>query len=61
MATILHWNCQGVRKKLAELDHRASGYHVIVLVETWLKDSDRVSLRGLTLLDITDLGREEEE
>lgn len=50
MATILQWNCQGVRKKLAELDHRASGYHVIVLVKTWLKDSDRVSLRGFDVI-----------
>lgn len=46
MANILQWNCQGIKKKVSELEYLSINYDIILLCETWLRPSDRFIIRN---------------
>ena len=46
---ILQWNCRSIKNKLDFLNI-ASEYDIILLVETWLNDTDNFNLKGFTVV-----------
>lgn len=47
---ILQWNCQSLRRKIAELQHNATNFDVLLISETWLTPSDNIYLRGFDVV-----------
>jgi exonuclease III len=47
---VLQWNCQSIKKKLPELQHRAEKFDVILLSDTWLTRNDKVHIKGFDMI-----------
>lgn len=54
---ILQWNCQSIKGKLPELQHRAHAFDVIILAETWLKPQEPKYLQGFDVVSKEREGR----
>lgn len=48
--SILQWNCCSIRGKLPELNKQACDFDVIILAETWLKETDGINLKDFYII-----------
>ncbi|XP_034936031.1 uncharacterized protein [Chelonus insularis] len=51
------WNCCSIKRKLPELQYRASNFDVMLLSETWLTDDDSISVKGFDVVRRDRVGR----
>lgn len=48
--SVLQWNCRSRRGKIPELSKKAEKFDVILIRETWLKETDRVYLKDFDVI-----------